>query len=60
MRIKAIVDLFVEGVEVERLIDSIRLFRASGIPIEKLAGEPFDPEEKRSSIPPGDRETKQK
>jgi transposase-like protein len=43
---------------VERLIDAIKLSRASGIPIEKLAGEAFDPEEKSSSIPPGDQETK--
>jgi transposase-like protein len=33
---------------VERLIDALKLSRASGIPIEKLAGEAFDPD----SIPP--------
>jgi hypothetical protein len=43
---------------VERLVDGIKLSRASGIPIEKLAGETFDPEEKSSSLPPGDQETK--
>src|SRR5271169_5602379 len=29
---------------VERLIDALKLARASGIPIERLAGDAFDPE----------------
>ena len=42
---------WVEEWRVERLVDALRLFRASGIPIEKLAGEDFDPDEppKRTS-----------
>ena len=44
--------------KVERLVDAIKLSRASGIPIEKLAGETFDREEKNPSLPPGDPETK--
>lgn len=31
--------------KVERLVDALKLSRASGIPIEKLAGEAFDSEE---------------
>jgi len=49
---------WIEEWRVERLIDGIKLSRASRIPIEKLAGETFDPEEKSSSTPPGDQETK--
>jgi len=29
--------------KVERLVDALKLSRASGIPIEKLAAEPVDP-----------------
>ena len=34
--------------KVERLVDALKLARASGIPIEKLAGEPIEPEPKKS------------
>ncbi len=36
--------LWIEEWRVERLVDALRLSRASGIPIEKLAGEDFDPD----------------
>jgi transposase-like protein len=35
---------WVEEWRVERLIDALKLARASGIPIERLAGEAFKPE----------------
>lgn len=36
--------LWIQEWRVERLIDALKLSRASGIPIEKLAGAAFDPE----------------
>jgi DNA invertase Pin-like site-specific DNA recombinase len=50
--------LWIQEWRVERLIDAIKLSRASGIPIEKLAGEAFDQDEKNGSIQPGDQQTK--
>ena len=35
---------WIEEGRVERLIDALKLARASGIPIERLAGEAFEPE----------------
>jgi len=35
---------WIEEWRVERLIDALKLARASGIPIERLAGEAFKPE----------------
>jgi hypothetical protein len=35
---------WVEEWRVERLIDALKLTRASGIPIERLAGDAFKPE----------------
>jgi len=35
---------WVQEWRVERLIDALKLARVSGIPIEKLAGEAFDPD----------------
>jgi transposase-like protein len=35
---------WIEEWRVERLIDGLKLARASGIPIERLAGEAFKPE----------------
>lgn len=34
--------LWIKEWRVERLVDALKLSRASGIPIEKLAGEAFD------------------
>jgi transposase-like protein len=36
---------WIEEWRVERLIDALKLARASGIPIERLAGDAFRPEE---------------
>ena len=35
---------WIEEWRVERLIDALKLARASGIPVERLAGEAFKPE----------------
>src|ERR1022692_4997990 len=42
---------WIEEWRVERLIDALKLARASGIPIERLAGEAFKPE--RIPMPKG-------
>ena len=34
---------WIEEWRVEKLIDALRLARASGIPVERLAGDAFDP-----------------
>lgn len=44
--------------KVERLVDAIKLSRASGIPIEKLAGEAFDKEAVPAPADPGRRKSK--
>jgi transposase-like protein len=36
--------LWIQEWRVERLVDALRLSRASGVPIEKLAGAAFDPD----------------
>src|SRR5580704_17454882 len=43
---------WLEEWRVERLIDALRLARASGIPIERLAGEAFKPEGTPAEKPP--------
>lgn len=43
--------LWIQEWRVERLIDALKLSRASRIPIEKLAGEAFDESEKRPVEP---------
>lgn len=40
--------LWIQEWRVERLIDALKLSRASGIPIEKLAGEAFEEAKKDS------------
>lgn len=49
--------LWIQEWRVERLIDALKLSRASGIPIEKLAGEAFDPSEQH---PPNTRPSRPK
>jgi hypothetical protein len=39
---------------VERLIDALKLARVSGIPIDKLAGDAFDPESIPAAQPSGE------
>ncbi len=41
---------WIEEWRVERLIDALKLARASGIPIERLAGDAFKPEKIPASI----------
>jgi transposase-like protein len=45
--------LWIQAWRVERLIDALKLSRASGIPIEKLAGAAFDPESTPEPTAPG-------
>jgi transposase-like protein len=41
---------WIEEWRVERLIDALKLARASGIPVERLAGDAFKPEEIPAAI----------
>ncbi len=43
---------WIEQWRVERLIDALKLARASGIPIERLAGDAFKPEKIPAAITP--------
>lgn len=43
--------LWINEWRVERLVDALKLSRASGIPIEKLAGEAFDKSEGEVKAP---------
>jgi transposase-like protein len=44
---------WIQDWRVERLIDALKLSRASGIPIEKLAGAAFDDADRTLEPPPG-------
>jgi len=46
------VHLWIKEWRVERLVDALKLSRASGIPIENLAGEAFDKLENPVKTPP--------
>lgn len=44
---------WIQDWRVERLIDALKLSRASGIPVEKLAGAAFDDADRTVVPPPG-------